>query len=535
MNADLRLLIPGVAFLTPLYILFYIIVFSLERDAREGLLLTGFGALTALPALAIPVGWVIYNAYRAIRSISLGGYETSPFIRFVRNHLKAVYDPFGNCILVNLGVVHDSQTQDWRSFSIEDFKTVFYQVPFQFRLPKLGVPWSPPLRPRATPSELIGDRFSRAYLEPVSDCLLFADKTYDYARSLSTARYGFGSGFFGLSTGIVFVLLLYSLYQELQIETHLHERSNGIFDTSVIGLILLFLFFGTLSIYRWWFLTAEYRSRLLLISIRTSSHSRVDLSSAQFSNAPFLSSSVTDAKFGASDVAAFDMDNTLLDGDFGEAVFAWLLRAGKCKWNWEDYVSIRNEEHGKAYTELVRHLCGIGSKEIERAARAIISTDESYIQIDKNQKVKIPKPNPTMQQLITYINTSGSTIVVLTASEQIAAQTAISAWFGLSADAVFGIRDAKCKLSGKFVYSGDVQNPIPYGLGKREVLFNLCGRKSIKLAAGDSEADLPFMSLIDKSGVVLWVTEKAKHLGVAPALPPALRVVMLSRDGKEIK
>jgi len=103
---------------------------------------------------------------------------------------------------------------------------------------------------------------------------------------------------------------------------------------------------------------------------------------------------------GKSRVAVFDLDNTLLVGDIGDAVYAQLLSDGfPLPLSWLDYLQMIKEDPMKAYIEVVKALDGIPLEYLVRTTKRILQSTDDII-LCEGLEVLIPKPNHLMYELV---------------------------------------------------------------------------------------------------------------------------------------
>ena len=99
-------------------------------------------------------------------------------------------------------------------------------------------------------------------------------------------------------------------------------------------------------------------------------------------------------------IALFDLDNTLLIGDIGEAVFARLLADGApLKCTWEEYQSFLRCDVSAAYRLVVESMAGLTVREVEEATMKILKQPAPFIKAG-NAHVPVPKPHPGMKKLV---------------------------------------------------------------------------------------------------------------------------------------
>ncbi len=203
--------------------------------------------------------------------------------------------------------------------------------------------------------------------------------------------------------------------------------------------------------------------------------------------------------------AAFDLDNTLLIGDIGEAVFAILVKNKILKgFGWKDYLDLINLDREKAYYKLVELLDDQEQGLIENITHHLIQTTADTIELE-GYKIPIPKANTTMQLMVTLLNNSGIDVYVVTASNALSAELICWEYFNIPANKVFGARvhaRNNDSLTGKC-------NEVPYGKGKVKVLKREFKEKPV-LTAGDAVWDRFLLNYTTLNGIRLWTGKESE-------------------------
>jgi phosphoserine phosphatase len=134
---------------------------------------------------------------------------------------------------------------------------------------------------------------------------------------------------------------------------------------------------------------------------------------------------------GKSRVAVFDLDNTLLIGDIGDAVYTQLLSDGfPLPLSWLDYQQMIKEDPKRAYMEAVIALDGIPLEYLVRTTKRILQSEDDMI-LCEGSEVLIPKPNHLMYELVRLLHQWQYTIFVISASNDISAKIAGSMIFDI--------------------------------------------------------------------------------------------------------
>jgi phosphoserine phosphatase len=200
-------------------------------------------------------------------------------------------------------------------------------------------------------------------------------------------------------------------------------------------------------------------------------------------------------------IALFDLDNTLLIGDIGEAVFAHLLAEGSpLKCTWEEYQSFLRCDVSAAYRLVVESMAGLTVREVEDATMKLLKKPASFIKAG-NEHVPVPKPHPGMKQLVLLLRKLQYSLYVISASNQISVRITAEEFFGIPPECSFGI---ETKTVSGFL-SATLVKPFPIAAGKVDVYHKYISTLPPLVTATDSLVDAPMLGLTDPIGLSLWV------------------------------
>ncbi|MGA3244927.1 MAG: haloacid dehalogenase-like hydrolase [Bacteroidota bacterium] len=209
-------------------------------------------------------------------------------------------------------------------------------------------------------------------------------------------------------------------------------------------------------------------------------------------------------------VAAFDLDGTLLTGDIGDAVFAYLILEGRrLTLTWREYQHLVRTHRSKAYRAVVEAMAGLEIKTVVQATSAVINLAKDYITLGSD-RVRIPKPRPLLSQFVSLLHEFHYQVFVISASNHISVQHVAQTWFNIPPSHAFGIqgRIREGRLTSELV------TPVPVGPGKAEV-FKLVSGSALPLITGtDSALDIPLLRLTHPGGFSLWVGENHRDYNV---------------------
>ena len=200
-------------------------------------------------------------------------------------------------------------------------------------------------------------------------------------------------------------------------------------------------------------------------------------------------------------IALFDLDNTLIIGDIGEAVFAHLLAdEAPLKCTWEEYQSFLRCDVSAACRLVVESMAGLTVREVEEATMKVLKKPASFIKAG-NALVPVPKPHPGMKKLVSLLRKLRYNIYVISASNQISVRMTAEEFFGIPPACSFGI---ETKTADGFL-SATLVKPFPIAAGKADVYHKYINTLPPLLTATDSLIDAPMLGLTDPIGLSLWV------------------------------
>ncbi|TGJ99628.1 haloacid dehalogenase-like hydrolase [Leptospira semungkisensis] len=220
-------------------------------------------------------------------------------------------------------------------------------------------------------------------------------------------------------------------------------------------------------------------------------------------------------------VAVFDFDNTLVRGDFGEAVFCDLLLKGlpwirdispffpeppiaekmdllrKTKPSsfmdevWK-YYEAKIEAQGleAAYRWSTWIFSGRSSEELRETARTVWQAHQ------KELLKEVVRPYKPLFEFIKELQGLKSELWIATASPKEVIQEVSELW-GISRQNVLGMR----LIEKNGILSSDLEEPFTYGMGKVNFFRLASGNKSYDLAFGDTENDYPLLQNVSRKGI----------------------------------
>ncbi len=214
--------------------------------------------------------------------------------------------------------------------------------------------------------------------------------------------------------------------------------------------------------------------------------------------------------------ALFDMDGTLLDGDIGDDMVAWLLQRGHhpdpFRSKAPDFDTYRRITRGWEHrwqTELCAQvLVGLTPEEVDGHARELLSAGLGF-------------RRPVLG-LALALQAAGHRVWILTGSAEHLARTVATA-AGLDPERCIGVRLAQDPDSGRL--TDRIVPPVSFGAGKVIAARTRVGRAP-GLALGDSRTDLHILRSADVAVAVPPaegpLAEAARALGIPLRLPADL-------------
>jgi len=497
-----RYLIPGIFLLIPSYIC----IFTLGKSNEDTKSLI---ALTT--AIVVPLGYIFFQVYRIFWQNVHLGYETSTFVNIIRDNLKIFIIPNKSKVFIDFRKIMPSIGIRWFTFS--EFKEVFN--PFAKNNKK--------------------DMFYLHFLEPVSDVILFSQSSYDYARSISTVRYSAGVSMIALIAGSVIALFL--KYIIVDNYNSIRTYDNPAFWLSLLLAILLLII--KLLVVRRNLADSEYNARLLLLTI-------INIDSRIVSEED-MEKEISKEDIGikipqeldcirnlsqtkSSKIAAFDMDDTLLIGDVGDAVLAELIIEKKLSPEiWPEYQIKFGKNRDDAYRFAVMSMAGLTINDVLLATRNVLNSKKEKLIIPNCQtEILIPKPFIPLQSLIGYLQNEKYDIYVVTATNIWTARLIATKYFNIEEQNVIGM---STKLSEEKKITDILLKPDPCGDGKLKVLQQKIGEQQPIIAAGNSESDFALLKSVKEQGVVIWVSkDDTENQKIIDMVKESTKVVFLNQQ-----
>jgi phosphoserine phosphatase len=200
-------------------------------------------------------------------------------------------------------------------------------------------------------------------------------------------------------------------------------------------------------------------------------------------------------------IAAFDLDGTLLIGDIGDAVFAYLvLKEHNLKLSWDEYQRLLRTHKSKAYRAVVEAMGGLEIQTVIQATSEVMKLGREYFALGSD-RVRSPRPRPLLSEFVSLLHEFRYQVFVISASNHISVQYVAQTWFNIPPSHAYGIQG---RIQAGRITS-ELVEPVPVGSGKAELFKLVSGSKDPLITGTDSRLDLPLLRLTHPQGLSLWV------------------------------
>ena len=224
-------------------------------------------------------------------------------------------------------------------------------------------------------------------------------------------------------------------------------------------------------------------------------------------------------------IALFDLDNTLLVGDCGEALFAQLkideqdknkpltIHKKMIPFTWTEYQeTLKTKGKVEAYSKVITCMAGLPLETLLETSRQVMQSDRKYLELE-GVKIPLPYPYPPMQALLFRLKSLGYEIYIISASNQYTVRYVAKEYFDIPGSNVFGMLPTVVNdpQYGKII-GDDIDGPVTVVKGKVEVYKKNIGSIPPIISGGDSTTDIMMLNLTDPNGLIIWVGEDDNKL-----------------------
>ncbi|MCP4156311.1 MAG: haloacid dehalogenase-like hydrolase [bacterium] len=225
---------------------------------------------------------------------------------------------------------------------------------------------------------------------------------------------------------------------------------------------------------------------------------------------------------GKEKIAVFDLDNTLLVGDIGDALFLQLLKDEKNKpltidgkpipFSWQEYQKLIAEKKKlEAYKKVITVMGGIPLDTVVDTTAKIMKMESPCLEFD-GIEVPAPYPCPKMKALVKFLYSLDYNIHVISASNHYSVLYVAGTFFKVPEANITGmkptVRDVPDHGS---VLGNEITGPVTVGEGKARAYREFVSNDAPLLTAGDSPTDFEILDLTDPDGVCIWVGSDEKQ------------------------
>ncbi len=209
-------------------------------------------------------------------------------------------------------------------------------------------------------------------------------------------------------------------------------------------------------------------------------------------------------------IAVFDLDDTLIIGDIGEALFAQLKKEGfDIPFTWKEYRELINSGRpGEAYISMCSCMEGISTSYLKSTVNSILDTDENFISFyEENETINVlvPKPSPMMKSIADILRAYNCDLYVISSSHSIAVTIVAGRYFKIDPSHVFGVKNREEETGDTTFLTSEILEPIPVREGKALVYFSKIGSERPYLVFGDSANDTWLFNLAKPEGMAVYL------------------------------
>ena len=224
-------------------------------------------------------------------------------------------------------------------------------------------------------------------------------------------------------------------------------------------------------------------------------------------------------------IALFDLDNTLLVGDCGDALFAQLkineqqknkpltIHEKMIPFNWTEYrETLKTKGKVEAYSKVITCMAGLPIKTLLETSRQVMQSDLEYLELE-GVKIPVPYPYPPMQAMLLLLRSMGCEIYVISATNQYTVRYVAKKYFDIPESHVFGMLPTLVNDPQHGEIIGDeIDGPVTVVEGKVEVYKKNIGSTPPIISGGDSTTDIKMLNLTSPNGLIIWVGEDENKL-----------------------
>lgn len=214
------------------------------------------------------------------------------------------------------------------------------------------------------------------------------------------------------------------------------------------------------------------------------------------------------AEFGDC-IAVFDLDDTLIIGDIGEALFAQLKKEGfDIPLTWKKYWELIKAGYpGEAYIKMCTCMESISTSYLKSTVNSILDTDENFISFYEDNEtinVLVPKPNPMMKTIVDMLMAYNCEVYIISSSHSIAVTIVAGRFFKIEPGHSYGVKNREEEVGDTTFLTSEILEPIPVREGKALVYASRIGSERPYLVFGDSANDTWLFNLARPEGMAVY-------------------------------
>lgn len=230
-------------------------------------------------------------------------------------------------------------------------------------------------------------------------------------------------------------------------------------------------------------------------------------------------------------IAVFDLDNTLIDGDISDCVFAYIKSQGiETKITWDEFHHQLIHNTRKIFLDFPTLFENIKKNDIIHFTKEVLKLEKvSFIEKGKNYSTTVPKIKNEFVWLIDLLRQHNYEIGVISASPEDVVRTISYEFYKLESEKVRGIRSIfhENDIDKHHYYSNKIELPTTVIEGKEIIYKEMFDYPPI-LTAGDSMNDIFMLNLTHNNGVSLICNENIeKRQKIKQHLLPHINTIEL--------
>lgn len=203
-------------------------------------------------------------------------------------------------------------------------------------------------------------------------------------------------------------------------------------------------------------------------------------------------------------IASFDLDKTLIDGDFADTVYTYMISKGyKFKMDYQTFLKEITINPRDLFLDFPTFFNDMKRNEVIKHIKEVIKLDDfTFEENDTTFEAKVPKPKEEFLWLIEELKIRDYTISVISASPEDIVKEVSKTYYNLEGEEVYGIK-SKFKITNNHeVYTDEIHLPTSVIEGKAIVYNSLFEHKPL-ITAGDSINDLYLLNLTQNEGITI--------------------------------